>query len=158
MTEIKDVRIKITGFLVSLEGEEQDMEIYTYADMEVDGDSITLRYEEPLVSHRKNVECEISLKPDSMEIKRQDPGNHHYDGSMYFEEGFKTTSDYATPAGPVEMEMVTTAFDNKVSPEGEGYVEVRYQLCLRGLVDGERRVRLDFLEKKNHEFYRNSKV
>lgn len=144
---MKDVRIKITGFLVTLNGEEKDMEIYTYAKLAREGDSMILTYDEPLVSNNRDIQCEITITPDSMEIRRTDGGNI-YDGGMYFQEGQKWESQYATPAGPVEMEMLTLSFENETKPTGEGYVEVIYQVCLKGLVDGERRVRLDFLQQR----------
>lgn len=145
MTTYKDVRLSVKGFSITDEGEENDVDLYTTAVMKVDGDSITLNYIEPATQHRNETECSIIINKTNMVVEKREAENHNRVYVHRYNEDVVASAEYVTPAGPIEVEIITHEYKNTLTPEGEGAVEVRFRIELKGLGAQERRFKLEVL-------------
>jgi uncharacterized beta-barrel protein YwiB (DUF1934 family) len=72
---------------------------------------------------------------------RRSGENLPLDSGMDFQEGKRVKGIYGTPFGPIEMELLTNAIVNRLRPEqSSGSLDIDYQLCLRGLMEGRNRL------------------
>jgi len=114
---------------------EDGMEFITEGRFIRRGDAIYLVYEESELSGIEGCTTSLKITPDKVRMKRygEEIG---YENSIEFEKGKKWGGYYDTPFGPMPMEVLTNAIDNRLDPEGDGgSVDIDCSVCLKGLAE-----------------------
>ena len=55
---------------------------------------------------------------------------------ILFEKGKRYTGVYDTPFGTIEMEVLTNNVASNISEEGDGNIDIDYDISLKGLAEG----------------------
>ena len=80
----------------------------------------------------------------SLKMKRM--GKKGPQSELYFEEGRRFSSNYETPMGPMEVEVLTRSVRNLMDKEeGKGRLDVEYDISLGGFAEGRNRITIDLM-------------
>ena len=104
--------------------------------MEREGDTLILRYAEPLSLGMGAVETELTLSADSALLRRSGAVRCHF----RFQPGAVHTSVYETALGSFPAELETHSLRSRLGKRG-GVAELRYRLRLGGAAE-EHRLRI----------------
>lgn len=132
---MKDITLKITGRQMAGEEVEDRMEFVTEGRLYEKGESTYLVYDESEFSGFPG--CKTTLKLTGNTIKMRRLGNGvGYSSEMIFEKGKRFQSNYYTPYGPMEMEVLTREVTAELSEEGFGSINIDYHVSLNGMKEG----------------------
>ncbi|MEG0662577.1 MAG: DUF1934 domain-containing protein, partial [Anaerovoracaceae bacterium] len=101
-----------------------------------------LNYDESELSGLEGFETTLTLTEDSVRLVRESQVGG-VDTEIYFKKGERHFDSYATPYGPIELEILTNELENTVTEEGKGEVNIDYNLCLRGLMEGRSKLSIE---------------
>lgn len=132
---MKDIMLKIIGKQVTMEIEEEQLELVTEGKLEERDGSVYLFYDESEFSGMQG--CTTSLKITGDKIKMKRFGESiGIDTEIEFEKGKRFKGYYDTPYGSVEMEVLTNDVINNLEKEGKGSLNIDYHISLKGLSEG----------------------
>ncbi|MEG0391247.1 MAG: DUF1934 domain-containing protein [Anaerovoracaceae bacterium] len=139
---MKTVMLKIVGKHVHDNVEEEEMQLMTEGTLEHKDGVIYLNYDESELSGLEGFETTLTLTEDSVRLVRESQVGG-VDTEIYFKKGERHFDSYATPYGPIELEILTNELENTVTEEGKGEVNIDYNLCLRGLMEGRSKLSIE---------------
>lgn len=138
---MKDIMLKITGRQFAEENEDR-MEFVTEGKLYERNGSKYLVYEESEFSGFPGCKTTLKLTGDCLRMKRI--GKRSEVGTeLVFEKGKRFSSQYQTPYGALELELVTNEVKNNLSEEGLGDIDIDYQVNLGGIAEGHNKLRIE---------------
>ncbi|MDD6190530.1 MAG: DUF1934 domain-containing protein [Firmicutes bacterium] len=147
---MKEVILRIKGLQMSEQVGEDDIEFITEAQLYERNGAVYLIYDESELSGVPGCKTRLRMRNSQMQLKRF--GEHAGDGSeILFEKGKRFNGVYDTPFGPIEMEVLTNRLENTLSAEGHGQIDIDYDICLKGLVEGRNRINISLVEPEKQE-------
>lgn len=143
--DTKDIMLKITGRQFDGNETRENMEFVTEGKLYERGGATYLVYEESEFSGYPGCKTSLKLKGDKVRMKRigDDPGSGTV---MEFESGKRFTSDYQTPYGVLEMEILTDKVMNGLNKNGTGKVDIDYHVSLAGDLEGRNELHIEVSE------------
>ena len=132
---MKEVMIRIKGKQVSRESGEDEMEFVTEGKLYHRNGTTYLLYEESELSGVPGCRTRLRLRDGEIQMKRfgEDAGEGN---EILFEAGKRYTGFYETPFGPIPLEVLTNYVRNNITAEGEGGIDIDYEISLKGLLEG----------------------
>ena len=144
---MKDITLKITGKQIFDGTEEESIEFVTEGKMYERGDSFYFIYEESEFSGMPGCRTSLKVTDDSLRMKRLggEQGPHT---AIEFRKGKRYNGIYDTPAGPIEIEVLTNSVNRDLDLEGMGTIDIDYNISLKGLVEGRNRLNIEVHEQQ----------
>ncbi len=143
---MRDITIKITGKRFVGEETEEEMEFVSDAKMYDRNGARYFLYDESEFSGFPGCKTSLKLTEKRLRMKRMCTGEENLGSELIFEEGKRFVSRYNTPYGAMDMEVLTTAIKNELSPEGFGRITLDYNISLQGLSEGRNRLDIEILQ------------
>lgn len=141
---MKDITLKITGRQCA-EKEEDRMEFVTEGKLYERDGARYLVYDESEFSGFPGCKTTLKLTDGCIRMKRI--GSSAGAGTeLVFEKGKRFNSEYHTPYGNLEMELVTNAVENNLSEEGFGDISIDYQVNLGGFAEGRNKLKIEVMQ------------
>jgi len=132
---MKEVMIRIKGKQVTRESGEDEMEFVTEGKLYQRNGTVYLLYEESELSGVPGCKTRLRLREGEIQMKRFGEGAG--EGSeILFEQGKRYTGFYDTPFGPIPLEVLTNYVRNNITEEGNGGIDIDYEISLKGLLEG----------------------
>ena len=141
---MKDVRLKITGKHIYDNVEEDQLELVTEGKLYTRGDEIYLTYDESEFSGLEGCKTRLTLAANVVRRTRQG-SSVGIDTEIEFEKGKRYNGFYDTPYGTVEMEVLTNELVNTVDAAKGGFVDIDYNISLKGLAEGRSRLNIEII-------------
>ncbi|MEE3362427.1 MAG: DUF1934 domain-containing protein [Anaerovoracaceae bacterium] len=139
---MKDVKLKISGYHIYDDREENQLELITDGKLYKHGDSLFITYDESDFTGLED--CKTRLQLDEHGVRMTRKGSAvGIDTEIHFESGKRYEGYYDTPYGPVEMEVLTNDLKNTVTADGTGGVDIDYNISLKGLSEGRSRLKIE---------------
>ncbi|MDO4869085.1 MAG: DUF1934 domain-containing protein [Bacillota bacterium] len=132
---MKEVLVKIKSRQVNNDTGEDEMEFVTEAKLYRRKDAYYLIYDESEFSGMPGCKTRLRLRGQELQMKRLGEGAG-VGNEILFSKGQRFTGLYDTPFGPIELEVLTNDLDNNIDEEGKGYIDVDYDISLKGLAEG----------------------
>ncbi len=145
---MKDVVVKIKGLQVSAEAGEDEMEFVTEARLYKRNDAVYLMYEETELSGVPGCRTRLRFRDDEIQLKRFGEGTG-IGNEIRFRKGERYAGLYDTPFGAVEMEVLTNDLKSTLSAEGDGQIDIDYDISLKGLLEGRNRLNITLVGGKS---------
>ena len=142
---MKDITIKITGKQCYDDMEEEQMEFVTDGRLYERNGFFYLIYDESEISGLEGFRTTLKFDDKSLKMKRmsreEGPGPE-----LYFEEGKRFSSNYDTPMGPMEIEVLTRSVRNLMDIETrKGSIDIEYDVSLGGVAEGKNKLTIDVM-------------
>ena len=141
---MKDITIRITGKQCFDDMEEDQMEFVTDGRMYERNGFFYLIYDESEISGLEGFRTTLKFNDNSLKMKRiskEGPGPE-----LYFEEGKRFSSNYDTPMGPMEGEVLTRSVRNLMDTEAKkGSIDIEYDVSLGGVAEGKNKLIIDVM-------------
>ncbi|TCO78744.1 DUF1934 domain-containing protein [Marinisporobacter balticus] len=128
---MKHVMLKIEGLQTSLDGEENSIELVTEGKLYEKGNSIYLVYEETEISGMEGCTTTVKLSEDKISMKRFGV----LKSEIVFEKGKRTVTNYPTPYGVMDMEVLTKDMGYTITDANKGNVSIEYFVSLQGMAE-----------------------
>ena len=142
---MKDIMLKITGKQFSGDDAEEQMEFITEGKLCEKGDSTYLIYDESEFSGFPGCKTTLKLTGNCIRMKRI--GSQVGFGMEFiFEKGKRFSSEYHTPYGNLDMEVLTNDVVNNLSAEGVGDIHIDYHVSLNGMAEGRNRLKIEVMQ------------
>ena len=142
---MKDITLKITGRQISADNEADEMEFVTEGRMYEKNKSTYLIYDESEFSGFPG--CRTALKFTGETVKMTRLGKAAGIGMEFiFEEGKRFSSEYRTPYGIFDMEVLTKSIDGKLSEDGTGKINIDYEVSFNGSREGRNELTIEVME------------
>lgn len=147
---MKDIMLKIIGRKIEndhINNEEifeDQVEFITEGRFYKKGKSIYLVYDERDPDGDDEVTTSLKVTGDKIKMKRygEDLG---YEAAIEFEKGKRYDGIYETPFGPFEMEVLTNDIKNNILNEGEGSLDIDYDISLKGFSEGRNHLKIEIM-------------
>lgn len=139
---MKDIMLKIIGKQFTDEGDEDKMEFITEGKLYERNGATYLVYEESEFSGFPGCKTTLKLTENSIRMRRIG-GDTGYHADLIFEKGKRFNSEYQTPYGKMEMEVLTSQVENNLSQEGYGDICIDYHVSLGGMAEGRNRLQIE---------------
>ena len=141
---MKDITIKITGKQCFEDSEEDQMEFITDGRLYERNGFYYLIYDESEISGLEGFRTTLKFNGNSLKMKRvskEGPGPE-----LYFEEGKRFSSNYDTPMGPMEVEVLTRSIKTLIDREArKGTIDIEYDVSLGGVAEGKNKLIIDVM-------------
>ena len=141
---MKDITIKITGKQCYDGTEEDQMEFVTDGRVYERNGYFYLIYDESEISGLEGFRTTLKFNENSLKMKRfskEGPGPE-----LDFEEGKRFSSNYQTPMGLMEIEVLTRSVNNLMDHESKkGSIDVEYDISLGGIAEGKNKLIIDVM-------------
>lgn len=142
---MKEIRLKIKGSYIYEDVEEDQMELITEGKLYQRGKTIYLTYDESEMSGMEGCKTRLTLDGQSVRMTRRG-SSVGIDTEIHFEKGKRYQGYYDTPYGPVEMEVLTNELKSDVTAEGQGTVQIDYNVSLKGLSQGRSKLNIEIIQ------------
>lgn len=140
MSNAKRVLMKVHS-VIHMKGEEdQVMELMTEGKYYEKNGSSYFLYEETEVSGMAGDKTMLKYNNDNRVTMHRYGENN---SELCFEEGKRYEAMYQTPYGPFDMEVLASKVIFEVDSEGTGFVELVYELSIKGIGETKTRMRID---------------
>ncbi|MDR0357636.1 MAG: DUF1934 domain-containing protein [Clostridiales Family XIII bacterium] len=145
---MKDIMLKIIGNQIpsgaDVDEDSEGMEFITEGRFYRKGDSMYLVYEESEFSGTEGCTTSLKITGDKIRMKRygEDVG---IETAISFEKGKRFNGYCETPFGSVEMEVLTNAVNNKIKENGEGSIDIDYNISLKGLAESRSKLSIEII-------------
>ncbi len=143
---MKDITIKIVGKRFNGETTEDEMEFVSDGTMYERGGAIYYIYEESEFSGMPGCKTSLKVTEDRIRMKRIGNAEASFGAELVFEKGKRFISRYATPYGPIDMEVMTNRVDAELDPEGFGRIRLDYSVCMEGMSEGRNQVDIEIMQ------------
>lgn len=131
---MKEVMIRIKGKQIHRDQGDEEMEFVTEGKLYRRNGTVYLLYDETELSGVPGCQTRLRLRDGEIQMKRFGEGA---DGTeILFEKGKRYTGVYDTPFGTIEMEVLTNNVASNISEEGDGNIDIDYDISLKGLAEG----------------------
>ena len=141
---MKNITLKITSRQCSQANEEENVEFVTDGKLYVRNDAVYLVYDESEISGM--IGCKTTLKVDGDTLKMRRIGKVGMNAELYFEKGKRFSSEYQTPYGPMDLEVLTSLVKNDIDVErGKGKIDIEYNVSLEGLAEVKNKLTIDIM-------------
>ena len=141
---MKDITIKITGKQCFDDVEEDQMEFVTDGRLYERNGFYYLIYDESEISGLEGFRTTLKFDDKSLKMKRMSksgPGPE-----LYFEEGKRFSSNYDTPMGLMEVEVLTRSVRNLMDRDLKtGKLDIEYDVSLGGVAEGKNKLIIDVM-------------
>lgn len=127
---MKNVMLKIEGVQLTDDGEESVIEFMTEGKIYEKEKGTYIVYKESEISGMEGCTTTLKLFEGKISMKRFGAAN----SEMFFEKGKKYKSNYATPYGSFNMEIVTKKVLYEKLNEKRGRVYIEYAMDLQGML------------------------
>ncbi|MDO5491625.1 MAG: DUF1934 domain-containing protein [Bacillota bacterium] len=126
--------IRIKGKQIHRDQGDEEMEFVTEGKLYRRNGTVYLLYDETELSGVPGCQTRLRLRDGEIQMKRFGEGA---DGTeILFEKGKRYTGVYDTPFGTIEMEVLTNNVASNISEEGDGNIDIDYDISLKGLAEG----------------------
>lgn len=142
---MRDITLKITGSQKTADKEDEQMEFITEGKLYEKSESLYLIYEESEFSGFPGCKTSLKLTGSTVRMKRIGSSSG-YGAELVFQEGKRFSSQYQTPFGEMDLEVLTSKVENNLSPEGLGRIEINYRVSLGGIAEGNNRLIIEVME------------
>ncbi len=142
---MKDIMLKITGRQMAGEKDEDLMEFVTEGKLYEKGEARYLVYDESEFSGFPGCKTTLKLTGDTIRMKRIGEAAG-FGTEFVFEKGKRFFSQYETPYGSMDMEVLTRNVINNLSEEGYGDIHIDYQVNLGGIAEGRNRLKIEVMQ------------
>ena len=141
---MKDITIKITGKQCFDDVEEEQMEFVTDGRLFQRNGFYYLIYDESEISGMEGFRTTLKFNDKSLKMKRI--GKAGSGSELYFEEGKRFSSNYDTPMGIMEIEVLTRKVKNLMDEELKtGKLDIEYDVSLGGVAEGKNKLIIDVM-------------
>ncbi len=134
---MKEVRIKINA-QQETDGEVDEMELITEAEMFHDGEWTCYRYEETEIMGMAGTTTTLKVKEGKIQMIREG----ELLTQMDFETGKTYRSSYQTAFGELSLQIDTLSLSYSLDPNGYGKVEISYKLSIDGTLQSVNRLNM----------------
>jgi uncharacterized beta-barrel protein YwiB (DUF1934 family) len=124
---VKEVRIQIKA-KQEVDGEVDEMEFMTVADMFTDGEWTCYKYDESEMMGMAGSTTTVRVKEGTIQMIREG----EMLTQMEFEVGKTYLSAYQTPYGEMSLQIDTLDLFYSLDPDGLGKIEIAYRLSIDG--------------------------
>ncbi len=94
--------------------------------------NLYVRYDESEFSGFPGCVTTLKLGKDSVRMRRAGPDIEDTT-VLEFEKGKRYRCVYATPFGPLELEVLTNSLENRIDENDKGTVDIDYNMSLKGV-------------------------
>lgn len=141
---MKEVMVRIRSTQVSHEAGEDTMEFVTEAKLYKKNGALYLLYEESEFSGMPGCKTRLRLRDGEVQMKRFGEGAG-IGNELKFEKGKRYSGIYDTPFGPIEIELLTNDVASNVTEDGQGQVDIDYEVSLKGLLEGRNKMNITLM-------------
>lgn len=141
---MKEVMVRIRSTQVSQEAGEDTMEFVTEAKLYKKNGALYLLYEESEFSGMPGCKTRLRLRDGEVQMKRFGEGAG-IGNELKFEKGKRYSGIYDTPFGPIEIELLTNDVASNVTEDGQGQVDIDYEVSLKGLLEGRNKMNITLM-------------
>ncbi|QZY55472.1 DUF1934 domain-containing protein [Crassaminicella profunda] len=138
---MKNVMLKIEGLQSSIDGEENTIELVTEGKLYKKGNAVYLVYEESEISGMKGCTTTVKVVEDKISMKRFGKSK----SEIIFEKGKRYNTNYHTPYGTFDMEVLTKDMSYSITDEYKGDIHIEYFVNLEGLVESTNQLRIKIM-------------
>ncbi len=142
---MRDVRLKIIGKHIYENVEEDQLELVTEGKLYRKGKNIYLTYDESEFTGLEGCKTRLTLSDGAVSMTRSGSAVG-IDTEIRFEKGKRYNGYYDTPYGTIEMEVLTNDLISTVDKNGNGIIDIDYNISLKGLSEGRSRLNIEVTE------------
>jgi len=145
---MKDIMLKITGKTLSAfppnpddpNNQNNTIEFMTAGKFSSRGGITRISYDESELSGMDGFKTQLTITGEKLKMTRSAKGLK--DTCMEFEKGKRYESQYRTPFGDVDMELLT----NNISCDDPEKISIDYSLVLKGIVESHNQLEIEVLQ------------
>ncbi|MBQ0079430.1 MAG: DUF1934 domain-containing protein [Eubacterium sp.] len=141
---MKETMVKILASQYNDSVGEDSMEFITEAKLYEKNGALYVIYEESDISGIPGCRTRLKVKDGKVQMKRFGEGAG-IGNEIKFEKGKRYTGFYATPMGPIELEVLTNNLETSLTPEGKGELDIDYSISLKGLLEGRNKLNITLM-------------
>lgn len=141
--EPKDIVIRITGTQTGENGDSEEMDFITEGKLYRRNGFFYAIYEETLISGDPSYKTTLKYSDKLLKMKRSTADEPRYTVIEFAPDG-QFSGMYQTPFGPLEMDVKTNVYEQNLNEEGLGSVFVDYKIALKGFLNIDNRIVLQF--------------
>ncbi|QEK13270.1 DUF1934 domain-containing protein [Crassaminicella thermophila] len=138
---MKKVMLKIEGMQKNMDGEENTIELFTEGKLYEKGDYIYLIYEETEVSGMEGCTTTVKLSKDKISMKRFGA----LKSEIIFEKGKRFNTNYHTPYGTFNMEVLTKEIEYSITDAKKGDIRIEYFVNLQGMAESTNKLNIKIM-------------
>lgn len=138
MSNAKAVVLKIDSKIKMLGQEDQDMELMTEGKFYIKEGQFYFMYEESEMSGMEGTRTLIKIGQEKVTMRRYGQN----DSELTFEAGIRYDALYKTPYGNFDMEVVASKVVYQIDQEGNGDIELVYEISIKGLGENKTHMRI----------------
>ncbi|MCT4618963.1 MAG: DUF1934 domain-containing protein [Marinisporobacter sp.] len=138
---MKNVMLKIKGLQTSIDGEENAIELITEGKLYQKGNVMYLVYEESELSGMEGCTTTVKVIQDKIWMKRFGKSK----SEIIFEKGKPYNTNYHTPYGTFDMEVLTKDMTYSLTDEYKGELFIEYFVNLEGIVESTNQLRIKIM-------------
>ncbi|MEG0829539.1 MAG: DUF1934 domain-containing protein [Anaerovoracaceae bacterium] len=152
-----EIMLKIIGTQVTANMEEERVEFVTEGSLYEKEEALYLVYQESELSGMDGCKTRLKLMNDVIRMNRVGD-NVGMDTEMVFETGKRYNGHYDTPFGTIQMEVLTNSVENKLTADGKGFIDIDYNISLKGLVEGRNKLNIQVMQggETSHDEQKNN--
>ncbi len=145
-----DIMLRVVGSQIENGEEQEQLEFITEGTLDAQADHFHLTYEESEVSGMPGCSTHLKIAKNEQRINMMRLGkdNMSYDTEIEFITGKRHNGYYATPYGPLEMEVLTNSINGELDKDDYGMIALDYSIALKGLLEGRNKLQIEI--KKPH--------
>ncbi len=144
---MKNIMLKIIGSKMNKQEEQEQLEFVTEGKFYCDDEKCYIVYDESEVSGMPGFQTSLSLNEKEVTMRRFSPSEIS-DTEIKFQKGERYEGIYETPFGSLQMEVLTNNLINNIKKDGTGYIDIDYDISLRGLTEGRTKLNIEILERE----------
>ncbi|MCT4607128.1 MAG: DUF1934 domain-containing protein [Marinisporobacter sp.] len=138
---MKNVMLKIQGLQTSIDGEENEIELITEGKLYQKGNAMYLVYEESELSGMEGCTTTVKVIQDQISMKRFGKAK----SEIIFEKGKPYNTNYHTPYGMFDMEVLTKDMTYSLTDEYKGELFIEYFVNLEGIAESTNQLRIKIM-------------
>ncbi|QXM06779.1 DUF1934 domain-containing protein [Crassaminicella indica] len=138
---MKNIMLKIEGMQIGMDGEENTIELVTEGKLYEKGNTLYLVYEESEISGMAGCTTTVKISKDKISMKRFGTAK----SEIVFEKGKRYNSNYHTPYGTFDMEVLTKDMTYTITDEYKGDIRIEYFLNLQGMAETTNELRIKIM-------------
>ncbi|MFZ5968829.1 MAG: DUF1934 domain-containing protein [Bacillota bacterium] len=138
---MKNVLLKIQGTQKMSDGEENTIELVTEGKLYEKPNAIYLVYEESEISGLEGCTTTVKVSKDKVYMRRFGVNN----SEIVFEKGKRYVTNYNTPYGDFDMQVVTSNMEYHISDVVKGDIFIEYDISLDGLVESSNKLSIKIM-------------
>ena len=139
---MNDITIKITGKQYIGDETEEKVEFVTDGKVSEKNGAMYYIYDESQFSGMPGCKTMLKYKDGCLKMKRLGQGTG-YDTELVFDRGSRFTSQYNTPFGVLDMEVLTNSVNADIDDDGRGHIEIDYHIVLSNVSEGRNFINID---------------